>query len=89
MTVRHPARPKARVSVRRSLARSCWYRRALSTHTPDCRVEWASQLTPPNVGDVSQPLSDEKPAARSPRVPESSTASTPGEKLEPSTATRP
>ena len=40
---------------------------------------------PPKVDEVSQPLREEKPAACSCRVPSSRTASTPGEKEEPST----
>ena len=35
------------------------------THSPDSSVEWANQLLPPTVDDVSQPLREAKPAARS------------------------
>ena len=44
------------------LAVSWAYRCVLSTHSPDCRVEWASQLIPPKVGEVSQALWEDQPA---------------------------
>ena len=37
----------------------------MSIRSPDCRVEWASQLMPPKVGDVRNALRDPKPAALS------------------------
>ena len=52
-------------------------------------VECASQLMPPKVGDVSQPLRAEKPALFSCALPFASTRSTPGENEEPWTATCP
>ena len=61
-TVCHPALPKASLSVNRWLARSSLYRWLLLTHSPDCRVEWASQLIPPKVGEVSQALCVDQPA---------------------------
>src|SRR6185369_3221610 len=48
----------------------------LSTHRPDCSVPWASQLRPPNVGEVRNALLAEKPACRSWVVPASRTAET-------------
>ena len=60
-----------------------------SIRTPDCRVECASQLRPPNVGEVRNALRDAKPADRSCAAPRSSTASTWGENDESWTATRP
>ena len=52
-------------------------------------MEWASQLPPPNVGEVRKALREENPAARSRLVPASSTASTRAENAESWTATRP
>ena len=52
-------------------------------------MEWASQLMPPNVGEVRNALREEKPAAASSALPASRTASTPGEKDVPWTATWP
>jgi hypothetical protein len=49
LTVCHPALLKASLRVNRLLARSSPYRWLLLTHSPDCRVEWASQLIPPKV----------------------------------------
>ncbi|QWZ08301.1 hypothetical protein KRR39_23840 [Nocardioides panacis] len=63
----------------------CW----LSTQSPDCSVECASQLIAPNVGEVRKALRDPKPAASSRRVPSASTRSTPGAIEESWTATRP
>ena len=68
-TARHPARLNALVSVRRSFWTSWLYRRWPSTRIPDCIVECASQLRPPNVGEVRKALREEKPAARSCAVP--------------------
>ena len=50
----------------------------LSTQRPDCSVEWASQLTPPNVGEVKNALRDENPAAVRALVPSSRTETMPG-----------
>jgi len=65
------------------------YRDWVSTQSPDCMVEWASQLTPPNVDDVSHPLRAWKPADASCRSPVASTRSTPAEYEDPCTATWP
>ncbi|WP_425558977.1 hypothetical protein [Kutzneria kofuensis] len=59
------------------------------TSTPDSRVECASQLPPPNVDEVRNPVLAAKPACCSFCVPASSTASMPGAKLEFITADRP
>ena len=56
LTVRQPASLNASLSVNRLLATSWLYRCWLSTQSPDCSVECASQLMPPNVGDVSHAL---------------------------------
>ncbi len=61
-TVCHPALLKASLRVNRWLATSSLYRCWLSTHSPDCRVEWASQLMPPKVGEVTQALCVDQPA---------------------------
>jgi hypothetical protein len=55
--------------VKRSLLTSWSYRPWVSTQTPACSVACASQLMPPKVDEVSQPLRAAKPAARSPAVP--------------------
>ena len=73
------------VALRRAGRSDRW----LLTHVPDWSVECASQLMPPKVGEVSQPLRDEKPAARSCSVPASRTVSTCGENDDPWTATFP
>ena len=52
-------------------------------------VECASQLMPPNVGEVRNALREEKPRACSRLVPLSRMESTAGEKDEPWTATWP
>jgi hypothetical protein len=52
-------------------------------------VEWASQLIPPKVGEVSQALWLDQPELASEAVPWRRTASTPGEKAVPWTATCP
>ena len=88
-TARHPARLNARVSVTRPFFTTWSYRHSPLTVTPDCRVECASQLRPPKVGDVRKALREEKPAARSCAAPRSSTASMRGEKDESWTATLP
>jgi hypothetical protein len=56
---------------------------------PDCIVACASQLSPPNVGEVRKALREAKPSARSYAVPRASTASTAGENEESWTAARP
>src|SRR5450755_127770 len=89
LTVCQPAFLKASLRVNRLLARSSPYRWLLLTHSPDCRVEWASQLIPPKVGEVSQALCVDQPARASKPVCWRRTASTPGEKLVPRTATCP
>ena len=61
----------------------------MSIQSPDCIVECASQLMPPNVDEVSQPLRAPKPADCSCFVPAASTLSTCGEKEDPCTATWP
>ena len=47
LTVRQPALPKASLRVNRRLPISSSYRSSVSTHSPDCRVEWESWLIPP------------------------------------------
>ena len=89
LTVRQPALPKASVRVNRWLATSSAYRSSVLTHSPDCRVEWASRLIPPKVGEVSQALRVDQPARASEAVLRRRTASTPGEKLVRWTATCP
>ena len=89
LTVCHPALSKASLRVNRLLATSSPYRCVLLTHSPDCRVEWASQLIPPKVGEVSQALCVDQPARASEAVRWRRTASIPGEKLVPRTATCP
>ena len=85
----HPALWKASLRVNRLLATSWAYRCVLSTHSPDWTVEWASQLIPPKVEDLSQALCVDQPARASKPVRWRRTASTPGEKLVPWTATCP
>src|SRR5215207_9134110 len=87
-TARHPARLNARVRVRWSFLTSWSYRHWPLTRTPDCRVECASQLRPPKVGEVRKALREEKPAARSCASPRSSAASIRGERAESWTAIR-
>ena len=58
-------------------------------HTPDSSVEWASQLPPAYVDEVSQAVRVENPAARSWSYPAESTACTPGEICGSCNATRP
>ncbi len=53
------------------------------------KVEWPSQLLPPKVAEVSQPLRARKPAASSARVPVSRARPTPGAVTGSSTALRP
>ena len=72
-----------------NLTRECVLGSKLSAQTPACRVEWASQLIPPNVDEVRKALRAEKPAALGRAVPLSRSASTFGEKEEPWTVTRP
>ena len=55
----------------------------LSAQTPDCRVECASQLMPPKVGELRKPLRAEKPALRSCLFPSASSASTSGRRRSP------
>ena len=82
-TVRQPALLKASLRVNRWLAISSSYLRLVLTHSPDCRVEWASWLTPPKPGEVSQALRVDQPARASEAVPRRRTASTPWEKFVP------
>src|SRR5260370_42333273 len=87
--VGQPALSKPSLRVNRLLAVSSAYRCVVSTHSPDCRVECASQLMPPKVGEVSQALRADHPARASEAVRRRTTASMPGEKLVPRTATCP
>src|SRR5258706_5906682 len=65
LTVRQPALSKASLRVSRRLPTSSAYRCSVSTHSPDCRVEWTSKLSPPRVGEVSQALCVDQPARAS------------------------
>src|SRR4051812_50087963 len=77
LTVRAPAFLNALVRVSRSVETRLRYRCSLLIHSPDSKVEWASQLPPPKVGEVSQPLRAPNPAAFRVAVPSSSTRPTP------------
>jgi hypothetical protein len=89
LTVRQPAFRKAEASVSRvrevTWSYFCWE----SIHRPLSRVECASQLTPPKVGEVRNALRAENPWEASSASPWRRTASTPGENQESCTATRP
>ena len=87
--MRQPALPKASLRVNRLLPTSWAYRCVLLTHSPDCRVEWASWLIPPKLGELSQALCVDQPARASEAVSRRRTASMPGEKVVPWTATCP
>ena len=89
LTVRQPALSKASLRVNRWLATSSAYRSSVLTHSPDCRVEWASWLIPPKPGEVSQALRVDQPARASEAVSWRRAASTPGEKFVPWTAACP
>jgi hypothetical protein len=56
LTVRQPAFLKAPLRVTRLPEVTVSYFCCESIHSPVCRVEWASQLIPPNVGDVRNAL---------------------------------
>jgi hypothetical protein len=68
-----------------TVRKRCW----LSIHRPDRNVEWPSQLLPPKVADVSQPLLAAKPAFVSASALVSSVLLTPGEMSGSSSALRP
>ncbi|GAA3304568.1 hypothetical protein GCM10020295_56020 [Streptomyces cinereospinus] len=76
---------RVRWSPEVTVAYRCW----LSTHSPDRNVEWPSQLLPPKVEEVSQPLLAAKPASARPSVAVSRVRRTPGEISGSSTALRP
>ncbi len=88
-TVRESALWNAVFSVSRSLFTSVRYRCWLLIQRPDSSVACASQLPPPAVDEVSQPLRAENPASRSRCDPWSRTASTCGAYCGLSTAERP
>ena len=54
--------------MNRRLATSSAYRCSVLTHSPDCRVEWASWLIPPKPGELSQALRVDQPARASEAV---------------------
>ena len=81
--MRQPALLKASLRVNRRLPMSSAYRCSVLTHSPDCRVEWESWLTPPKPGEVIQALCVDQPVRASEAVLRRRTASTPREKLVP------
>ena len=89
LTVRQPALSKASLRVNRRLATKSAYRSSVLTHSPDCRVEWASWLIPPKPGEEIQALRVDQSARASEAVLRRRTASMPAEKFVPWTATCP